>query len=395
MKEGWQITSVGQLIQPIETTNPTKEPEKEFSYVDVSGVNSRSLSIEDVNTLLGKEAPSRARRRIRKDDVLFATIRPTLRRVAIVPKQLSNQVCSTGYMVLRSGNQVLPKYLFYYVTSDRFIDEMAILERGASYPAVSDADVRGAAIPLPPLDEQQAIVDILDEAFAGLEKARANAEANLESATELFQSASIEHLFSDNQSLTLVALGDVCDFKNGFAFKSNRFRRSGVPVVRIGDIQDGHINLHKAVYANQEDYSEDLGQYCIEDGDLVIAMSGATTGKIGFNRTGLSLYQNQRVGRFLAGEKLSIDYLARVLETKVKDNLAMSAGSAQPNLSTKQIKSIEIGLPTLEEQNHIVDTLNRLQLETDRLQEEYKRQLSDLDEFKQSLLQIAFAGELS
>ncbi len=402
MKEGWQITSVGQLIQPIETTNPTKEPEKEFSYVDVSGVNSRSLSIEDVNTLLGKEAPSRARRRIRKDDVLFATVRPTLRRVAIVPTPLNNQVCSTGYMVLRSGNQVLPKYLFYYVASDRFIDQMAILERGASYPAVSDADVRGAAIPLPPLEEQQAIVDILDEAFAGLEKARANAEANLESAEELFQSYLDEAM---NRSGPANPLRDYIEISHGYAFKGPTFENSNdssLPIIitpgnftKTGQLSFTQRNTKRLI-------QEAEGGDYFNNGDMVVVMTDLSSkmpllGRPAFIEAS-NILHNQRIGRVsfktdVLSQKFAFYFMQ---STSYLSKIRGSAsGTMVRHTSPKKILDISLPLPDRAKQRDIVDKLDNLKAETGRLQEEYKRQLSDLDELKQSLLQKAFAGELT
>ena len=85
MKAGWVTKTLGELLEKTETTNPTNEPEVEFRYVDVSSVSNLTFSVEAVQLLKGKDAPSRARKMIRKNDVLFATIRPTLQRIAIVP----------------------------------------------------------------------------------------------------------------------------------------------------------------------------------------------------------------------------------------------------------------------------------------------------------------------
>lgn len=153
-------------------------------------------------------------------------------------------------------------------------------------------------------------------------------------------------------------LGEVCDFQNGFAFKANLFRETGYPILRISNIQDEGIEARRIVYFNPEDYKENLDKYRVVKYDLLIAMSGATTGKIGFNKTDESFYLNQRVGKFEPLEGLSKRYLFYFLLTRVEENLRISAGAAQPNLSTEQIKNFSIPLPTLPEQQRIVAILD-------------------------------------
>lgn len=156
----------------------------------------------------------------------------------------------------------------------------------------------------------------------------------------------------------LVKLGDVCGFQNGFAFKSDLFRETGHPILRISNIQDEEVETRKVVYFQLEDYKENLDKYRVVNGDLLIAMSGGTTGKIGFNTTDHVFYLNQRVGKFEPKDSLVKQYLFYYLSTRVEENLRISAGSAQPNLSTEQIKGFELPLPPLPEQQRIVGILD-------------------------------------
>lgn len=155
-------------------------------------------------------------------------------------------------------------------------------------------------------------------------------------------------------------MGDVCKFRNGFSFKSGSFGDSGIPVVRIGDIVDGQIKADSLTNVSVEDYSDDFSSYYIEKGDIVIAMSGATTGKIGINNTGLRLLQNQRVGKFLpVNSRLNNKYLYYFLQTKTSFIYQLASGGAQPNLSSKKILSMLIPIPPLSEQQRIVDILDK------------------------------------
>ncbi len=100
--EGWEEKTLGDVLAKTETVDPTKKPNEEFIYLDVSSVNKENKEIENTTVLLGKDAPSQARKLVRTNDVIFATVRPTHSRVAIITEEYDGQVCSTGYFVLRT-----------------------------------------------------------------------------------------------------------------------------------------------------------------------------------------------------------------------------------------------------------------------------------------------------
>ena len=101
------------------------------------------------------------------------------------------------------------------------------------------------------------------------------------------------------------ALGDVCDFQNGFAFKSNLFKDKGFPIVRITNIDGTDVDLIDVKYFDPIDYnSGNPLNYSIVKGDILIAMSGATTGKIGYYNLNEIAYLNQRVGKFIPNKTL-------------------------------------------------------------------------------------------
>lgn len=157
---------LNEVLLKTKNVNPEKNQESYFKYVDVSSISNTSFEITDTQYLLGKDAPSRAKKHIQENDILFATVRPTLKRVAIVPSDLNNEVASTGYVVLRAGDELRTKYLFYYLLSSIFMEKMSELQRGASYPAVTDNDVKNQKINLLSLTEQDSICSKLDSIFS-------------------------------------------------------------------------------------------------------------------------------------------------------------------------------------------------------------------------------------
>lgn len=169
--EDWEEKKLGEVLQNTETVDPTKKPNEEFIYLDVSSVNKETKKIENANLLMGKNAPSRARKLIRTNDVIFATVRPTLSRVAIITENYNEQVCSTGYFVLRTKDFLNYNFIFYFLLTNRFNEQMEKLQKGASYPAVTDNEVRNILIVYPKsLNVQQNIVQKLDALSAETKK---------------------------------------------------------------------------------------------------------------------------------------------------------------------------------------------------------------------------------
>jgi len=162
----WEVVRIKKYILKTKNRDPRKEPEKDFVYVDVSSVSNEFFRIENTLKICGKEAPSRARKIIQDGDVIFATVRPTLKRIAKISQEYHNQICSTGYCVLKPDpDKLSQEYLYQYLQTEFFIERIEKLQRGASYPAVRDTDVKSIYIPLPILSEQKEIgktLNILD-----------------------------------------------------------------------------------------------------------------------------------------------------------------------------------------------------------------------------------------
>ena len=162
--KSWKIKKIRELVLETETRNPEKEPNKCIKYIDVSSVSNDTFSVICHQDFLGKDAPGRARKVVNTDDVIFATIRPTLKRVAKIMPEYDDQYCSTAFCVLRVGKDRLDfEYLYQYLLTDFFIKEIGKLQSGASYPAVRDDDVKRMKIPYPSIEEQEKISSILKQ----------------------------------------------------------------------------------------------------------------------------------------------------------------------------------------------------------------------------------------
>lgn len=159
----WSVTPLGDLCVRSGMVNIAEEGDRIVEYVDVSSICRRLLRISSPSRYRLRDAPSRARKRIRTGDVVFATVRPTLMRIAVVPPSLDDQVCSTAFCVLRPNRRLVePRFIYYVVQRRQFVRSVGSLETGASYPAVTDRVILTQPVPVPPLDVQRKIIDIMD-----------------------------------------------------------------------------------------------------------------------------------------------------------------------------------------------------------------------------------------
>jgi type I restriction enzyme S subunit len=190
-------------------------------------------------------------------------------------------------------------------------------------------------------------------------------------------------------------LGEVCKLKNGYAFKSSDYlKESGIPIIRISDIGEGKVDLTGCVRI-LEDVEYD--NYVVAKNEILVAMSGATTGKFGIYKGDEKVYQNQRVGKFeiLYKEVLNNSYLLYLLYSLKHQILKDAYGGAQPNISSGKIEELPFPLPPLPEQNRIVAKIEELFSSLDKGIESLKMAQEQLKVYRQAVLKWAFEGKLT
>ena len=396
MKNGWATKTLGEVLQKTETVNPLQDPEAEFDYIDVSSVSNRTFQIEETQRLKGKDAPSRARRLVKANDVLFATVRPTLQRIAIVPDQLDNQVCSTGYFVLRPKVEVDYRFVFYSLFTENFMGQMESLQTGASYPAVTDGQVRAQVIPIPPLPEQRRIVGILDEAFAGIATAKANAEKNLQNARALFESH-LQAVFTQRgEGWVDTTIGQHIRFID-YRGKTPVKTQSGLRLITAKNVKMGYVQDTPMEFIAPESYEAWMTRGIPTMGDVLFTTE-APLANVAQLETEEKVAFAQRV-IIMQPDKTKLDstflkylLLSSPVQKRIRDE---GTGATVQGIKASLLKLIEISFPAqLSVQHRLVAKLDAIAEETQRLESLYQRKLAALDELKKSLLHRAFSGEL-
>ena len=192
-----------------------------------------------------------------------------------------------------------------------------------------------------------------------------------------------------------VRLGAVCFFENGYAFKSDKFSsEKGIPVIRISNIKENNVDLDDCIKTLEENIDE---KFIVHQGDLLIAMSGATTGKNGVYMSANIAYLNQRVGNIkVKNKELLIEKFRNFYIANMQNEILNTAyGGAQPNISSQKMSVMTFPLPPLSEQQRIVERIEELFAKLDEAKERLQEVADSFAVRKAAILHKAFTGELT
>jgi type I restriction enzyme S subunit len=257
------------------------------------------------------------------------------------------------------------------------------------------------APPSRPLEEQQRIVALLDEAFEGLARARAHAEANLQNARELFD-RSVDACFVEagENAAGATTLGEIASFRNGLNFTRSS-QGAAVKIVGVGDFKDNFAVPLEALSSVKIE-----GALATEDrlqkGDFLAVRSNGNKALIGRTMLVPALIEPVVFSGFTIRIRLHTDsilpeFLCEQMKTKAVRALLMEGGGGAniSNLNQRLLSGLPIQVPGIAAQSDLLDRLATLGGEVEAIEQLYRAKLHDLDDLRQSLLQKAFAGELT
>jgi type I restriction enzyme S subunit len=378
MREGWELKKLGDIAT---VSSGNSAPQKKeffedgiFPFIRTSDVGQiRKGFISSCVDYLNKEG-IKGLKLYKKGTILFPKSGASTFLNHRVLMEMDSYV-SSHLATIKGNNSITDdKFLLYFLTT---IDARDLMQ-DIAYPSLKTSEISLIPIPLPPLPEQQRIVAILDECFAALEKAKANAEQNLKNAKELFESY-LQGVFEngDWETKKLNQISENLDSKRVPITKN--IRSSGeIPYYGASGIVD---------YV--ADYLFDENLLCIsEDGANLLAR----TYPIAFSISGKTWVNNHaHVLKFpnIVTQKFVEVYINSI---RIDDYVS---GMAQPKLNQAMLNKIPIPIPSIEDQQAIVHQLDALRAETQKLEAVYQQKLADLEELKKSILQKAFAGELT
>ena len=266
---------------------------------------------------------------------------------------------------------------------------------GATVDTLTIKKLQSLQVKLPPIPEQQRIVAILDQAFADIEKARANAEKNLKNARELFDSY-LQQVFSQRgEGWVEEVLGRVCDVRDG-THDSPKYVDEGIPFITQKNIRTDGLSFEKTKFISETDHMKFYKRSNVTHGDILISMIGVNRGMacvVDDHR----IFSIKNVGLIKKALNINPLFLLFYLKshTAKKYIESESRGGAQPFIGLTKLRAFPVLLASPEEQEEVVSKLTLIEARTENLVLIYETKLKSLEELKKSLLQKAFSGELT
>ncbi len=397
LRKGWEVKKLGDVCLKVTdgSHNPPKGVENS-DYIMLSSKNIfNNLITFDEPRYLTKEdfEQENARTLVSTGDVLL-TIVGTIGRAAVVENESKFTLQRSVAVLKPDERQLFSRFLMFLLQSS--IGRLTEGARGVAQKGIYLKQLREMLFSIPPLSEQQRIVDILDQAFEAIDTAIANTQQAISNAKELFDTE-LNRIFSQGgEGWEVKKLGEVCIVQRGSSPRPIKSylttESSGVNWIKIGDTK----NDQKYISATSEKITHEgsLQSRYVVEGDFILTNS-MSFGRPYIMKTTGCIHDGWFVLRL--NETINTDYFYYLLSSNFvqKQFQLLASGAIVKNISSDLVKKAVLPIPNIESQKQLVNTIERLQDQTQALTDVYQQKLVALQELKQSLLHKAFTGELT
>ena len=404
--ENWVWVRLGSLYE----VNPKNKADDELdaAFIPMEKISAGMLSEYSYETQKWCKA-KKGHTQFADGDVAFAKISPCFEnRKSMMLNNLPNSIGggTTELIILRNAS-INQKYTFWLVSDERFIRGGVQTYSGTVGQQRINMDyVRSYPIPLPPLSEQQRIVERIEELFAKLDEAKERLQEAADSFAvrkaailhkaftgELTKQWRCENGVSD-ESWEESNFGKFTVSQYGYTEKAH-WEKIGPKFLRITDIQDNKVDWDEVPWCPIDEAG--MKQYAVEIGDIMIARTGATTGKSYLICDDVeAVFASFLIRLKVVNKNLDYNYLYGYMQSEDywRQITDFSSGIAQPGVNASKLKQIKFKCPTLPEQHEIVRLIDDLLARERKAQQATEQALASIDLMKKSILARAFRGEL-
>jgi type I restriction enzyme, S subunit len=391
----WQETTIGSVSELINGDRGKNYPSAEhrttsgIPFVNATLLRDGLVRPEGNNYITEERFSSLRSGHVQVDDVLLC-IRGSLGRTAIATAEVVPSAVASSLMILRSGPDLVPRYLLAYLQSPVGIAKIMASNNGVAQPNVGAEEVGRFPFLLPPRRSQEAIAGVLGSLDSLIENNRRRIGLLEQMAQAIYREWFVKFRYPGHEHATFVdsplgpipsdwsalPLGQFVQVQSGYAFKSKDWTETGIPVIKIQNVRGGRVDMHGCSFV-PENVAQQASRFRVSRGDILVTMTGEI-GAIGIVRSDHPAMLNQRVGRFCAktGSEVALRFIAQALqqdEAKLK-MIAFAHGAAQPNISPGVLHATEVVFPPsdlmkdfVEQAVGIDETIGNLLLQSEAL----------------------------
>jgi type I restriction enzyme S subunit len=389
---------------------------EELCYIEIGKTPSRScskfwdekcttnntwVSIADLNNTQNKKVFSSKEQisdlaiqhmKLVKEGTLLLSFKLTIGRVAFAGKDLYTNE-AIAQLPIKNEQKIDKHYLYYYFQYFDY-DELLKGDVKVKGKTLNKGKLKVLPVCYPPLPEQERIVGILDKAFDAIDKVKANAEQTLTHAKELFDNTLDAQITTLYKNSSTQKLSEVCDVRDGTHDSPKYLDKGGHPFVTSKNLKNDKIDMEKITYISDFDFEKINERSKVDIGDVLFAMIGTIGNPVVIIEEPNFAIKN--VALFKNINKLDPQYLKFLLKSpSVLLKMQLEAnGTTQKFVSLKYLRNFMVPVPSISEQQKIVEKIDSLQEQIRKLEQIYTQKIKECDELKQSILQKAFRGEL-
>jgi type I restriction enzyme, S subunit len=401
MKTVWRWRPLGEICKTGSGGTPLKNRKEHYVGGTIPWLMSGEVSQGEVTQatkfITQRGLNNSAAKIFPKDTVLVAMYGATAGQVGILRFESATNQAVCGIL---PNDEFVAEFLYYFLLSKK--DDFLAQATGNAQPNISQIKIKNTKVPVAPLSEQRRIVRVLDEAFTGLAKAKANAEKNIQNSRALFESH-LQSVFTHRgKGWSEARFSELCDIKHGYSFEGEFFSNKGDFVLLTpGNFYE--TGGYRDRGEKQKYFSGPIPRdYVLRKGDMLVAMTEQAAGLLGspiIVPQSDRFLHNQRLGLVISksGVPWLNEFFFHVFNTPQvrRDIHARASGVKVRHTSPRKIGEIVVAFPSeIAEQRQIVSKLESLAAETQRLARLYEQKLAALAALKKSLLHQAFTGEL-
>ena len=391
MKEGWEYSTIGKICKTYSGGTPLKNVKEYYQNGNIpwlrSGEVCKKYIFETELFITQKGLENSSAKYYPIDTVVVAMYGATAAQVGILKIEATSNQAVCGIL---PNSKFLPEFLYYFFCYRK--EFLASQAQGGAQPNISQVKIKNLEIPVPPLSEQQSIVDYLDSAFAKIDAMKANAEKALNEAKALFQ-ASLKEMLEPKEGWLkddLIKVFNFIDYRGATPTKLD----SGVPLVTAKNVKYGYIDYTIKDYISKEEYESRKSRGISHKGDILftteaplgnVAIANLDEFSAGQRLITLQQYEKPRynfVNDFYYYYMLGPSFQKRIKE--------LATGATALGIKAKLLKTVVVPIPPLSEQQSIVETLDSLKSKVDRLQANFDKISLECDALKQAILRQVF-----
>lgn len=373
ISEDWEIVRIENIAEvDCENLSSSTNPDLEIKYISLECINEGSLmKFDELNF---KNAPSRARRILRKGDILISTVRPNLKSHYFFNSNAKDFIASTGFSVIRTSQS--SNYIYHHFFGKQINRQIENLIVGSNYPAINNKDVKNLQIPLPPLAEQEAIAKALSDCNSWIDSIE-----QVLAKKRLIKQGAMQQLLTPKEDWEVKKLGEIVTIKSGESPSRFFMVDSGLSYLKVDELNNSpKYTVGNAYFIKSDNY--------VPKGSIIFPKRGASIFLNKIRILGSNSFMDTNLMTLTISSTDNNEFLYYSLIYFGLDKIADT--TSIPQINNKHILPLEIPFPSLSEQTRIATILSDMDLEIEAL----AQKLHKARQIKQGMMQELLTGNV-